>query len=161
MKFVSFTEMPVWQKAHKLALDVYELTASFPKEEVYGLTSQIRRAALSVSGNIAEAFGRFHYLDKNKFYLNARGSLEETKNYLIISRDLGYTKAEAFQTLMDNIDDINEELNTLIKTLRIRNQQKSSQSESESESNSNSQSEPQSNSESNSDSEQCPHPKTI
>ena len=130
--------MPVWQKAHKLVLDVYELTASFPKEEVYGLTSQTRRASLSISGNIAEAFGRFHYLDKNKFYLNARGSLEEAKNYVIISQDLGYTKAEAFQTLLDDINNINEELNTLIKTLRIRNQRKSkpsskSQSESESE----------------------------
>ena len=138
MKFASFTEMPVWQKAHKLVLDVYELTASFPKEEVYGLTSQTRRASLSISGNIAEAFGRFHYLDKNKFYLNARGSLEEAKNYVIISQDLGYTKAEAFQTLLDDINNINEELNTLIKTLRIRNQRKSkpsskSQSESESE----------------------------
>ena len=129
--------MPVWQKAHKLALDVYELTASFSKEEVYGLTSQTRRAALSVSGNIAEAFGRFHYLDKNKFYLNARGSLEETKNYLIISQDLGYTMAETCRLKIDNIDDINEELNTLIKTLRIRNQHKpkpESQSKSESES---------------------------
>ncbi|TRZ94579.1 MAG: four helix bundle protein [Dehalococcoidia bacterium] len=133
MKFTSFTEMPVWQKAHKMVLNVYKLTASFPKEEVYGLTSQMRGAALSVSGNIAEAFGRFHYLDKNKFYLNARGSLEETKNYLIISGDLGYTKAEAFQTLTDNIHGINEELNTLIKTLRIRNQQKSSESKSDSE----------------------------
>ena len=125
MKFSSFTEMPVWQKAHKMVLNVYKLTAPFPKDEVYGLTSQMRRAALSVSGNIAEAFGRFHYPDKNKFYLNARGSLEETKNYLIISQDLGYTKTEAFQTLMDSIDDISEELNTLIKTLRIRNQQES------------------------------------
>jgi len=116
-----------------MVLNVYKLTASFPKEEVYGLTSQMRGAALSVSGNIAEAFGRFHYLDKNKFYLNARGSLEETKNYLIISGDLGYTKAEAFQTLTDNIHGINEELNTLIKTLRIRNQQKSSESKSDSE----------------------------
>lgn len=74
MKFTSFTEMPVWQKAHKMVLNVYKLTASFPKYEVYGLTSQIKRDALSVSGNIAEAFGRFHYLDKNKSYLNARGS---------------------------------------------------------------------------------------
>ena len=125
MKFSSFTEMPVWQKAHKMVLSVYKLTASFPRDEVYGLTSQMRGAALSVSGNIAEAFGRFHYLDKNKFYLNARGSLEETKNYLIISQDLGYTKTETFQTLIDDINDINSELNTLIKTLRIRNQEES------------------------------------
>lgn len=117
-----------------MVLNVYKRTASFPKDEVYGLTSQVRGATLSVSGNIAEAFGRFHYLDKNRFYLNARGSLEETKNYLIISKDLGYIKNEAFHQLMDDIDSINEELNTLIKTRRIRNQQKpESESKSESE----------------------------
>jgi four helix bundle protein len=124
MKFTSFTEMPVWQKAHQLVLDVYKLTASFPKDEVYGLTSQIKRASLSVSGNIAEAFGRFHYLDKNKFYLNARGSLEETKNYLIISQDLGYLKVEDSEMLMVNVQSIIEELNTMVKTLRIRDQHK-------------------------------------
>ena len=135
MKYTSFTEMPVWQKTHEMVVNVYKLTALFPEDEVYGLTSQIKRSALSVSGNIAEAFGRFHYLDKNKFYLNARGSLEETKNYLIISQDLGYTKKEAFRQLMDNINGINEELNTLIKTLRTRHQQKSqSQSQSQSKS---------------------------
>jgi four helix bundle protein len=65
-----------------------------------------------------------HYLDKNKFYLNARGSLEETKNYLIISQDLGYLKAEDSEMLMDNIWGIIEELNAMVKTLRIRDQQK-------------------------------------
>src|SRR4030042_6800328 len=124
MKVTSFTEMPVWQKAHKMVLHLYKLTAPFPKEEVYGLTSQIKRAALSVSGNIAEAFGRFHYLDKNKFYLNARGSLEEMGNYLIVAQDLGYTKTGAFTQLMVDINRTSEELNTLIKSLRIRNQNK-------------------------------------
>jgi four helix bundle protein len=134
MKFTSFTEMPLWQKAHRLALDIYGLSASFPKEELYGLTSQMRRSALSVSGNIAEAFGRFHYLDKNNFYFNARGSLEETRNYLIVSQDLGYTTPDAFRTVMGNIDGISEELNTLVKSLRIRTQRKPrSQSQSESE----------------------------
>ena len=125
MKFTSFIEMPLWQKAHKLVLDVYGLSALFPKEEVYGLTSQMRRSALSVSGNIAEAFGRFHYLDKNNFYFNARGSLEETRNYLIVSQDLGYTTPEAVHTVMDNINAISEELNTLVKSLRIRTQRRS------------------------------------
>jgi len=134
MKFTSFIEMPLWQKAHKLVLDIYGLSALFPKEEVYGLTSQMRRSALSVSGNISEAFGRFHYLDKNKFYFNARGSLEETRNYLIVSQDLGYTTPEVFHTVMDNINAISEELNTVVKSLRIRTQRRSqSQSKSESE----------------------------
>ena len=120
MKFTSFIEMPLWQKVHKLVLEIYGLSALFPKEEVYGLTSQMRRSALSVSGNIAEAFGRFHYLDKNNFYFNARGSLEETRNYLIVSQDLGYTTPEAVNTVMDNINAISEELNTVVKSLRLR-----------------------------------------
>jgi len=124
MKFASFTEMPVWQKAHQLVLDVYKCTALFPREEVYALTSQVRRASLSVSGNIAEAFGRFHYLDKNKFYLNARGSLEETRNYVIISRDLGYLKVEDSCVMLENINSIAEELNIMVKTLRMRGQEK-------------------------------------
>jgi four helix bundle protein len=120
MKFTSFMEMPLWQKAHKLVLDIYGLSALFPKEEIYGLTSQMRRSALSVSGNIAEAFGRFHYLDKSNFCFNARGSLEETRNYLIVSQDLGYTTPEAVNTVMDNINAISEELNTVVKSLRLR-----------------------------------------
>jgi four helix bundle protein len=126
--------MPVWQKAHKMVLNVYKLTASFPKDEVYGLTSQVRGAALSVSENIAEAFGRFHYLDKNKFYLNARGSLEETKNYLVIAKDLGYAEPGKFQTIISDINDINKELNTLVKTLRTLNDQSKSWSQSKSKS---------------------------
>jgi four helix bundle protein len=140
MKFTSFIEMPLWQKAHRLVLDIYGLSASFPKEEVYGLTSQMRRSALSVSGNIAEAFGRFHYLDKSNFYFNARGSLEETRNYLIVSEDLGYTTPEAAHTIMDNINAISEELNTVVKSLRLRTQRKS-QSQSKSQSKSKSKSE--------------------
>jgi four helix bundle protein len=147
MKFTSFVETPLWQKAHKLVLDIYGLSALFPKEEVYALTSQMRRSALSVSGNIAEAFGRFHYLDKNNFYFNARGSLEETRNYLIVSQDLGYTTPEAVRAVMDNINAISEELNTLVKSLRLRAPRKpqpQSQSESQSESESQSQSESES-----------------
>ena len=134
MKFTSFTEMPVWQKAHKMVLHIFKVSALFPLEETYGLTSQMKRAALSVSGNIAEAFGRFHYLDKNKFYLNARGSLEETRNYLIVAQDLGYTKTVAFNQLMCDIDGISEELNTLIKTLKILDNQSKSKSDSQSQS---------------------------
>jgi four helix bundle protein len=149
MKFTSFVEMPLWQEAHKLVLDIYGLSALFPKEEVYGLTSQMRRSALSVSGNIAEAFGRFHYLDKNNFYFNARGSLEETRNYLIVSQALGYTTPEAFRIVMDNIDAISEELNALVKSLRLRAPRKPQpQSQSESQSESESQSQSQSESES-------------
>ena len=73
MAYQHFTEMPVWQTAHKLILLVDRLSNNFPKTEVYALTSQLRRAAVSVSSNIAEGFGRQHSRDKAQFYYNARG----------------------------------------------------------------------------------------
>jgi four helix bundle protein len=79
----SFEEMPVWQKAMDLAVKVFELTENLPRKEDYGLASQIRRAALSISGNLSEGFGRKHTRDKLKFYVNFRSSLAETKNHLI------------------------------------------------------------------------------
>lgn len=69
----TFTQMTVWQKAHKLVLEIWKTTATFPSEDLYTLTPQVRRSALSISANIAEGFGRHHSLDKIKFYLNARG----------------------------------------------------------------------------------------
>ena len=79
----SFEDLEVWQKGKTLTIRIYEIAAHFPKDEVYGITSQIKRAALSVPANIAEGFGRYHFLDKAKFYLNARGSLYELKSHLI------------------------------------------------------------------------------
>ncbi len=69
----TFEDLEVWQKSKRLALQVYEITTAFPKDEMYGIISQIKRAALSVPANIAEGFGRYHFLDKAKFYLTARG----------------------------------------------------------------------------------------
>lgn len=86
----SFEDLEVWQMGKNIVMEVYQLTSHFPKEESFVLTSQIRRAALSVPANIAEGFGRYHYLDKAKFYLNARGSLYELKSHLLIAKQLGY-----------------------------------------------------------------------
>jgi len=88
-----FQDLLVWQKAHHLVLAVYELTKSFPKSETYGLTSQFRRAAVSVPANIAEGFRRRGRADKVHFMNIAQGSLEECRYYLILSNDLGYGNA--------------------------------------------------------------------
>jgi len=88
----SFEDLDVWQIGKVLTLKIYELTLHFPKEEVYGMTSQVRRAALSVPANIAEGFGRYHFMDKAKFYLNARGSLYELKSHLLIAQELRFIK---------------------------------------------------------------------
>lgn len=89
-KSKKFYDTIVWQKSHKFVLDVYQYTASFPKVEDYALTSQFRRAAISISANIAEGFTRKSLKDKIRFYNISQGSLEECRNYLILSKDLKY-----------------------------------------------------------------------
>lgn len=86
----NFQDLIVWQKAHALVLEIYRLTRTFPKEETYGLTSQLRRAAVSVPANIAEGFKKRGRNDKARFLNIAQGSLEETRYYLMLVNDLGY-----------------------------------------------------------------------
>ena len=86
----SFTELEAWKVSHKLVLQVYLLSKRFPKDEVYGLTSQMRRSAVSVTSNLAEGFGRRSYADKGRFYNMAYGSLSELHSQLFIARDLDY-----------------------------------------------------------------------
>jgi four helix bundle protein len=90
----NFYDLDAWKKAHHLTLLVYKATNSFPGEEKYGLTSQLRRASSSVGANIAEGFSRFHFKDKVKFYYQARGSVSEVQNFLVLARDLGYLSIE-------------------------------------------------------------------
>lgn len=86
----SFEDLIVWQKAHSFVLTVYRLTGSFPKHEIFGLTSQFRRAAVSVPANIAEGFRRRGTSDKTRFFNTAQASVEECRYYLILARDLEY-----------------------------------------------------------------------
>ncbi len=86
----SFQDLIVWQKAHQLVLGVYQLSASFPKHEKYGLTTQLRRSAVSIPANRAEGFKKRTRPDKARFLNIAQGSLEETRYYLILSKDLDY-----------------------------------------------------------------------
>ena len=86
----SFQDLLVWQKAHQFVLAVYNYSDYFPPKEVYGLTSQFRRAAISIPANIAEGFKKKSKMDKARFMNIAQGSLEECRYYLILSNDLGY-----------------------------------------------------------------------
>jgi four helix bundle protein len=88
-KLLHFGQLEVWQEAHKLVLDVYQLTQGFPGDERFGLTTQMRRAAVSVPANIAEGFKRGGIQEKVRFYNISEGSLEELKYFLILSKDLG------------------------------------------------------------------------
>jgi four helix bundle protein len=118
VRYNSFEDMPVWQKSMDLSIKIFNVTECLPRKEDYGLTSQIRNSGLSVSGNIAEGFGRKHTKDKLNFYYNARGSLAETKSHLIYGHKVGYFGKGDFENLSKLIDEIWMELNSLIKSLR-------------------------------------------
>lgn len=102
----------------ELAQTVFSLTEDLPRKEDYGLTSQIRRSALSVPGNLAEGYGRQHTKDKLNFYYASRGSLAETKNHLIYGQKVAYFKKNECLPAMKLIDEVWKELNALISTLR-------------------------------------------
>ncbi len=96
----NFTDLNTWQEAHKLVVLVYKITKNFPREETYSLVDQMRRAATSVTSNIAEGFGRQTYKEKVQFYYQAQGSLVELKNQIIISKDVGYLGNDKFEELV-------------------------------------------------------------
>jgi four helix bundle protein len=90
----TFEDLEVWQKSRQLTFYIYRLTKGFPAEERYGLISQMRRASISVSSNIAEGFARLHVKDKERFYVTASASLSELLSQLIVSKDLNYITHE-------------------------------------------------------------------
>ena len=99
----TFEDLIVWQKAHQFVLEVYKFTESFPKSEMYGLTSQLRRAAVSVAANIAEGFKKNGKIDKARFMNTSQGSIEECRYYLLLSEDLGYGKALQLRSLLEEV----------------------------------------------------------
>lgn len=113
-----FRKLEVWQKAHHLTLDVYRQTVSFPKEEVYGLTNQIRRAAVSIPANIAEGCGRDGEPELARFLQIAMGSTSELSYELELARDLGYLTPAHYQPLADALQEIGKMLNVLIQRVR-------------------------------------------
>ena len=118
MPYRHFTEMPVWQRGHAIVLQIYGLTDRFPESEKYALTSQIRRAAVSITSNIAEAFGRQTAKDKVRFYLNARGSCYEAQNQVYVATDLAYLAPSDGAELNQGLERVTHDLNKIMKTLR-------------------------------------------
>jgi four helix bundle protein len=117
-KLKDFRDLKVWQKAHQSVLDTYEVTQGFPAQERFGLTSQMRRAAISIPANIAEGFKKRSQRDKANFYNIGQGSLEELRYYLILARDLGYY--ENIVPLWDLCEEVGKMLNSLIRSLGRR-----------------------------------------
>ncbi len=113
-----FQDLTVWRLGKELAVRMHGLTEAFPRSEAYGLTNQIRRAAVSVPANIAEGFGRFHFPDKIKFFLNARGSLNELKSHILIAAEVGLVEEAITAETCALIDDLGIRLNNLIAATR-------------------------------------------
>jgi four helix bundle protein len=113
-----FRQLKVWEKSHQLALAIYKMTRQFPKEELYGLTSQIRRASMSIPTNIAEGCGRNTDADFARFLQMAMGSASETEYQLILARDLEFLPTDSYEKLHNEVEEVKRMLASLLKTLR-------------------------------------------
>lgn len=119
-KIKEFTDLVVWQVGHKLVIEVYKITKTFPKEETYSLIDQMRRSSSSITSNVAEGFGRQTYKDKVKFYYQAQGSLTELKDQVLIAKDVGYLSESDLIRLTDLSNETHKLLQGLIKSSKLR-----------------------------------------
>ena len=113
-----FRELKVWHKAHKLALGVYSISAKFPKEETYGLSSQIRRAAASIATNIAEGCGRGSNKELKQFLQISMGSASEVEYQILLSHELGYMNRKVYDSLNKDIQEVKKMLSGYILKIR-------------------------------------------
>ena len=116
----TFQDLIVWQKAHQLVLEVYRVTQLFPKNEQYGLTSQLRRAAVSIAANIAEGAGRKGCKEFGHFLSNSQGSASEVETQLLIANRLGYLEQSRYAELMSSLDEIGRMITGLSRHLRTK-----------------------------------------
>ncbi|MBL7873102.1 MAG: four helix bundle protein [Cyclobacteriaceae bacterium] len=113
-EITSYKDLDVWKTNRELVKSVYQLSKSFPKEELYGLTNQVRRAAVSIPSNIAEGCGRNHFKDSIQFFFIARASLYEVETQLILSNDLAYTSEEQLTAILGQVTRCKKLLNGFI-----------------------------------------------
>jgi len=113
----NYKELNVWQKSYQFCLEIYRVTQKFPKEERYGITSQIRRAAVSVPSNIAEGYGRKTTKEYIQFLYIAYGSNCELETQILLSGDLGYIETDKLEILRDGVEEVERMLKALIKSL--------------------------------------------
>jgi len=116
----TFTELIVWKKAHEFVLSVYKLTNTFPKSELYGLTSQFRKSAVSICANIAEGYIKSGKADKIRFFNISQGSLEECRYYCILAKDLGMGETKVLSSI---IDEVGKLLNSYIRSIKNSRQE--------------------------------------
>jgi len=124
-KIETFTDLNVWKEGHKLVVMTYKITKDFPREETYSLVDQMRRAAASITANIAEGFGRQTYKEKVQFYYLAKGSLSELKNFILIAKDVQYLTEKHFQELVEQSNIVGPLLQGFIRKSKTFINQKS------------------------------------
>jgi len=115
----SFRELNAWKEGHKLVLQIYKATKTFPKEEMFCLISQMRRAAVSITSNIAEGFSRQSYKEKLQFYSITQGSVTEIQNQLLISRDVNYLDSYNFKVIAEQTVVVHKLVSGLIRRTKI------------------------------------------
>jgi four helix bundle protein len=113
-----FKELKVWRKAHEMTVAVYGVTRGFPREELYGLTGQLRRSAASIGANIAEGCGRRSDGEMARYLRIARGSASEVEYHVLLARDLHYLREEEWQELSYQADELQRMLTALIQRFR-------------------------------------------
>jgi four helix bundle protein len=123
VKIKSFTELTVWQRAHELSLSVYRLTAGFPRSELFGVVSQLRRSTSSVAANIVQGFGRRTTRELLSSLQISAGGLEEARYFLILSRDLGYIAGPVFERNSALCDSVGQLINGLARSLKAKEAQ--------------------------------------
>lgn len=115
-KIRSFTDLHAWQEAHRFVLMIYRTTELFPKDEQYGLVSQLRRAAVSITSNIAEGFTRRSVKEKKQFYCMALSSLTEIQNQIILAQDIVYMSSQTFREISQQSIRVSKLINGIIKS---------------------------------------------
>ncbi|EHO40241.1 S23 ribosomal protein [Caldithrix abyssi DSM 13497] len=120
MKITSFTDLDVWKKGREIRIEIYKLCKTLPREEKFVLIDQMKRAAISVTANIAEGFGRYHFKENIQFLRMARGSLYELLDHLITCKDQNFIKEESFKKIEDIIYTNIKMINQFIKYLNGR-----------------------------------------
>jgi four helix bundle protein len=117
-RIIFFTNLLTWQKGHQLVILIYKTTESFPERETFALINQMRRAAVSITSNIAEGFSRKSLKEKVQFYYTALGSLTEVQNQLLVARDVGYLRENKFKDIILLSEEVAKLINGLIRSLK-------------------------------------------
>jgi len=119
-KIKSFEDLEIWQLSHNAVLKVYETTKFFPKKEYFVLTQQLLRSAISIPANIAEGMGRYSRKEFIQYLIIARGSIEESRYYIILAKDLGYISKNIYDDLFNSFCLIGKKINSLINSLKSK-----------------------------------------